>query len=134
MVHSGINRLHSVTVAVGSSVRHLSSCLPATSGSAFEAGLVCRGRGSDPGALEHSRCSLARRQQNMQKARRWHCKPHGFGWSGHLGCAPMHGLTVLRAPAPEEAQIGTAVESIIKEARSVSPSDSGKCADAQALA
>lgn len=78
--------------------------------------------------------SLARRQQNTQKARRWHCKPHGFGWSGHLGCAPMHGLTVLRAPAPEEAQIGTAVESIIKEARSVSPSDSGKCADAQALA
>ena len=47
----------------------------------------------------------------------------------------MHGLTVLQAPAPEEAQIGrTAVESIIKEARSVSPSDSGKCANAQALA
>lgn len=67
---------------------------------------------------------------------------HAAGIANHMdlggpatSAAPQwHGLTVLRAPAPEEAQIGTAVESIIKEARSVSPSDSGKCADAQALA
>lgn len=81
------------------SARHRSPCLPATNGSAYEAGLACRGCESDPEGPERARYRWpGPATAESAGGLRSHRRPYGSWWSNRLDCAPAHGLRVLLAP------------------------------------